>query len=206
MSIRFSVMSTLRAGAFILATGISGALATAAVGAQPAPASENSSATIGRLSIEKAWARATVPGAAVGGGFVSIRNEGDDDRLTGANSPVAARVELHTMTMQDGVMRMRQLEAIELPAGKEVELRPGGHHLMLMDLARPLEEGESFPVTLRFEKAGEIEVQVQVLSLGARGAAQHGAGATSGMQGGAHGGSAGQGTSGPAVEGNGKHK
>src|SRR5690606_23413610 len=149
-------------------------LASSAVSAQPATASEKSSATIGQLSVEKAWARATVPGAAVGGGFVSIRNKGDDDRLIGAESPVAARVELHTMTLQDGVMRMRQPDAIELPAGKGVELRPGGHHLMLMDLVRPLREGESFPVTLRFEKAGEIEVPVQVLSLGARGAGHHG--------------------------------
>ncbi|HRO57688.1 MAG TPA: copper chaperone PCu(A)C [Burkholderiaceae bacterium] len=132
--------------------------------ASPAP-----SVKLGLLTIQEPWSRATAPGASVGGGYLVLENAGGDDRLVGASSPVSARVELHTMSMQDNVMRMRQVENVELPAGQRVELRPGGLHLMFMELKAPLEEGGTFPVTLRFEKAGEVEVKMSVRSMGAGG-------------------------------------
>ena len=91
---------------------------------------------------------------------------GAPDRVVSASSPVAERVELHE-TIRDGdVMRMREVEAIELPAGQTVELKPGGLHLMLMGLKAPLKAGETVPVTLKFEKAGDVTVQLNVEGAG----------------------------------------
>ena len=126
-------------------------------------------AKVGQVSIGSPWARATAPGAAVGGGFLMLENAGADDKLVGASSPVSASVELHTMSMENNVMRMREVPAIDLPTGKRVELRPGGLHMMFIDLKAPLKAGESFPVKLRFEKAGEVEVTFKVESMGAMG-------------------------------------
>lgn len=111
--------------------------------------------------VEDAWARPTVAGQAAGGGFLKITSP-VADRLLGASSPAAKAVELHTMQMDGDVMRMREVPAIELPAGRTVELRPGGLHVMFIGLAQPLKEGQSVPLTLRFEKAGELQVQMQV--------------------------------------------
>lgn len=122
----------------------------------------------GDLTIGSPWARATAPGAAVGGGYLQIENAGANrDRLVGASSPVAESVELHTMTMENNVMRMRELGAIDLPAGERVELRPGGLHLMFIGLKGPLQAGQTFPVSLRFERAGEVELQFAVQQMGA---------------------------------------
>jgi len=131
----------------------------------------------GALSIEKPWARATVPGAAVGGAFLTVRNEGAEDRLVGATSPIAARTEMHAMTMDKDVMRMREVKGIEVPAKGSVELKPGGYHLMLIDLKQPLKQGEKVPLTLKFEKAGEIRVELAVESIAAAapGDVKHGA-------------------------------
>jgi copper(I)-binding protein len=115
------------------------------------------------IQVEQPWARPTVAGQAAGGGFVTLRGGAAADRLLGGSAPtVAERVELHTMRMEGDVMRMREVPAIDLPAGQTVELRPGGLHLMFMGLKAPLKEGDRFPLTLRFEKAGEKTVQVQV--------------------------------------------
>lgn len=117
----------------------------------------------GPITIGHPWSRPTGPGQAVGGGFVKFTNEGTaTDRLVAASAAVSATVELHTMRMEGDVMRMRQVDAIELPAGSSVELKPGGLHLMFMGLKQPLKAGETFPVTLRFEKAGEVVVQFNV--------------------------------------------
>lgn len=126
-------------------------------------------AKVGQVSIGSPWARATAPGAAVGGGFLMLENAGADDKLVGASSPVSAKVEFHSMSMENNVMRMREVPAIDLPTGKRVELRPGGLHIMFIDLKAPLKAGESFPVRLRFEKAGEVEVTFKVESMGAMG-------------------------------------
>jgi copper(I)-binding protein len=115
------------------------------------------------LQIEKPWARATVPGAAVGGGYLTIRNNGAaSDRLIGAASPAAARVEMHTMAMEKDVMRMREVKGVDVPAKGAVQFKPGGYHLMLIDLKAPLRQGDKVPVTLRFEKAGEVRTELSV--------------------------------------------
>ncbi len=115
------------------------------------------------IEVTAAYARATPPGAPVGGAYFEIRNRGDQaDRLLAAASPVAGRVELHTHTVQDGVARMHEVPAIEAPAGQTVRLQPGGLHVMPMELKAPLKAGESFPLTLTFERAGQLEVTVQV--------------------------------------------
>lgn len=136
------------------------------------PRSAESNAAIearaGELTLRSPWARATAPGAAVGGGFLQIENAGSQaDRLVSASSPISKSVELHSMTMENNVMRMREIEAIDLPAGERVALRPGGLHLMFIGLEAPLQAGQSFPVRLRFERAGEVELQFAVQSMGA---------------------------------------
>lgn len=116
----------------------------------------------GAITIGHPWARPTAAGQPVGGGFMKFSNAGAADRLVAASTAVSASVELHTMRMEGDVMRMRQVDAIELPAGGTVELKPGGLHLMLMGLKQPLKAGDTFPLTLRFEKAGEVVVTVNV--------------------------------------------
>jgi len=116
----------------------------------------------GSLTIAQPHARATVPGQNTGGGYLRLHNKGPADRLIAASTPVSSTVELHSMTMEGDVMRMRELDAIDVPAGKTVELKPGGLHLMLMGLKAPLKAGDNFALKLRFEKAGEVTVQAKV--------------------------------------------
>ncbi|MDS9467389.1 DUF1775 domain-containing protein [Paracoccus sp. MBLB3053] len=131
----------------------------------------------GELSISSPFARATLPGAKVAGGFLTIENGGQsEDRLIAASSPLAKRVEIHEMAMEGDVMRMRELpEGLVLPSGGTVELKPGGFHLMLQEIGEPLSEGMNVPVTLTFEKAGKVEVQLVVGPMNAKGGehAQH---------------------------------
>jgi copper(I)-binding protein len=125
-----------------------------------------SAPALAQLQIEKPWARATVPGAKVGGGYMTIRNAGAADKLVSASSPVAARVEMHVHINDNGVMKMREVPGYDVPAKGSFELKPGGAHLMFMDLKRPLKEGEKLPVKLKFEKAGEVNAEFQVGGLG----------------------------------------
>ncbi|MGA7984844.1 MAG: copper chaperone PCu(A)C [Burkholderiales bacterium] len=121
----------------------------------------------GELEIDRAWTRATPPGASVGGGYATVRNAGGAaDKLIGASSPAADHVELHVMSMDKGVMRMRQVASFTVPAHGQLTLKPGGNHLMFLGLKRPLKPGEKVPVKLRFEKAGEVQVQLEVGSMG----------------------------------------
>lgn len=123
---------------------------------------------LGAVTIDRPYARATAPGQPGGGGFLTLKNSGASaDRLLSASAEVSKAVELHTMTMEGDVMRMRQVEAIDLPAGKTVELKPGGLHIMFIGLKAPLKKGDSFPLKLKFEKAGEVTVQVNVEATGA---------------------------------------
>ena len=124
---------------------------------------------LGAIAIGHPYARATVPGQPTGGGFLKLENKGDTDRLLSASASVSGSVELHTMSMDGDVMRMRQLDAIDLPAGKTVELKPGGLHIMFMGLKAPLKAGDSFPLKLKFEKAGEVTVEVKVEAPGKEG-------------------------------------
>lgn len=118
----------------------------------------------GNLQIHHPAAKATLPGQPVGGGFFTIVNDGGDpDRLVSITSPVSDDVQLHTMTMENDVMQMRRLaDGIDVPAGGSVKLEPGGLHVMFMGIKAPFKEGESFPATLNFEKAGPVDVQFNV--------------------------------------------
>ena len=124
---------------------------------------------LGTLQIGQPWARATAPSAPAGGGFLTITNTGPTpDRLISARSPAANMVQIHQMKMEGNVMRMREVDkGLEIPPGKSVTLAPGGYHLMMMGLKAPLKEGTQVPVTLVFEKAGSIDVNLDVGSLGA---------------------------------------
>ncbi len=108
-------------------------------------------------------ARPTPPGARVGGAYFTLENRGrTGDRLVRVDSPVAGAAELHSMVMEGNLMKMRPLAALDLPAGAKVTLSPGGYHVMLVDLKRPLVAGDAFPIRLTFERAGTIEVSAQV--------------------------------------------
>ncbi|MGK7866372.1 copper chaperone PCu(A)C [Falsiroseomonas sp. E2-1-a20] len=125
----------------------------------------------GDLRIEGPWSRAAGAGR-TGAGYLTIRNTGrEPDRLVSARAGIARAVELHTHLHEGGVMRMRPVPAIDVPAGETVTLGPGGLHLMLLELRAPLNQGEAVPVTLVFERAGEVEVRLAVQSAGARGPA-----------------------------------
>lgn len=133
-------------------------LAVMAIGA-PALAHEYK---LGDLVIDHPWARASAGDAKNGAAYLSIANDGSaSDRLIGAASR-AGHAELHNHVSEDGVMKMRAVDGVDLAPGEKVALEPGGLHVMLMGLAEPLVEGESFPLTLTFEKAGSIDVEVKV--------------------------------------------
>ena len=129
-------------------------------------------ATVGSVQIENAYTRSTVPGQMAAGGFMKIENKGSGaDQLISASSPVAGEVQLHEMAMDGNVMKMRQVKDIAVPAGGSVELKPGGLHLMFMNIKAPLAAGETVPLKLRFAKAGEVEVKLPVNAMGAQGGA-----------------------------------
>ena len=125
------------------------------------------SASVGPIKIENAYTRATAPGQQVAGGFMKIENKGAADQLISASSPAAGEVQLHEMAMEGNVMKMRQLKDIPVPAGGAVELKPGGLHLMFMNIKTPMAAGQTVPVKLKFAKAGEVEVKFPVSAMGA---------------------------------------
>ena len=124
-------------------------------------------AQTGQVEVNNAWARATPGKAENGAAYLTIVSP-VADRLTAISTPEAKAAELHNMTMEGGVMKMRPLPGgIDLPAGQPVTLKPGGTHIMLMGLKEPLKQGERFPLTLSFEKAGTKEVTVAIEGPGA---------------------------------------
>ena len=139
---------------FVLALVASLSLAAAAV------------AQNGAVEIKHAWARAT-PGKAETGGVYMTLEAPQGDRLIAAATPAANKAELHTMTMDGGIMKMRPLAELDLPAGKSITLKPGAIHIMLLGLKEPLRAGQSFPLALDFAKAGRREVSVSVEKAGA---------------------------------------
>lgn len=120
------------------------------------------------VTVDSAWTNATPPGATVGAGYMTIRNgDAAPTRLTTATSDASERVEVHTMSMENGVMSMRPVDGgLEIPAGGAVELKPGGLHLMLIGLKAPLTEGASVPVTLVFESGARVDVALAVRAMG----------------------------------------
>jgi len=136
---------------------VAGLAVTSAALAQPA-----------QLEINNAWARATPGKAENGAAYVTMQSP-TADRLVAASSPVAKKAELHTMSMQGMVMKMRPIAGLDIPPGQPVTLKPGGEHIMLMGLNQPLHDGQSFPLTLDFEKAGPRTVTVTVEKAGSKG-------------------------------------
>ena len=124
----------------------------------------------GDVTVSRAWARATPGGAQAAAAYLTLESA-SGDRLVGVTTPAAQKAELHSMTMDNGVMKMRAVDSVELPAGQPVTLKPGGYHIMLTGLAKPLVEGQSFAVTLTFAKAGKRDVEVPVQKVGAMGPA-----------------------------------
>jgi copper(I)-binding protein len=126
-----------------------------------------SASAFAQVQIDNPWSRATPPGTKIAAGYMTIRNKsGKPDRLVGAVSPVAARLETHVHMKDGDVVRMREVKGYDIPANGSFELKPGGAHLMFMDIKRPFKQGEKIPVTLRFEHAGEVKTQFLVSGLG----------------------------------------
>ncbi len=134
-----------------------------------------------RIQVTDAFARAAAAGG-VGGLFLTIVNTGPSDRLTGVSSPVAGKVELHESIDDKGVMKMRSVAGLDIPAGATVKLAPGGYHIMLIGVKQPLTAGGHVPVTLTFEKAGKLEVEASVVKPGAGAPAGHSMGSGMGHE------------------------
>jgi hypothetical protein len=132
--------------------------------------------TRGGLFIDHPWTRPTPEGVKVGAGYLVIRNRGKSpDRLVSASSPIAGKVEIHQTSIKDGVVTMRQIEdGLKVAPGKSVEFKPRGLHLMLHELKQPLKQGDKFPATLVFEKAGAVNVEFQVEAAGTTAPPKHG--------------------------------
>lgn len=154
--------------ALLAAAMLSGSMLLA--GCEPAPKTPDAAATAASIiAVTAPWSRATAQGQDAGGAFLTIANTGTaPDRLTGGSTPAAGRVEIHTMSMEGDVMRMRQLEdGLEVPAGGTVALKPGSVHVMLMDLKQPLKPGDKVPLKLTFAGAGTIETALDIQPAGA---------------------------------------
>jgi hypothetical protein len=123
---------------------------------------------LGPLKIDHPWSRATPKGASVAGGYMKITNTGTTpDRLTGGATAAAKRFEIHEMSMDGGVMKMRELrEGLEIPPGATVELKPGSYHVMMMNLSKPFTKGDRVKASLTFEKAGKVDIEFAVEAVG----------------------------------------
>lgn len=120
----------------------------------------------GGIVLHDAWSRSTPPGIEVGVAYLVIENNGAPDRLIGATSPIAKRAELHVSKMEDGVMKMLPLGTVDIAPGSHTAFAPGGRHVMLIGLKQPLKDGDTFPLTLRFEHAGKLRTTVHVYGIG----------------------------------------
>ncbi len=163
-------------------------LAAQMAGAQFARAADYD---VGSIHISQPWSRATPKGAASGAGYMTVTNKGTaPDRVSCVSSDVSAQCQIHTMTTEGGVMKMRPVEGgLEILPGQTITLKPGGFHIMLLDLKHPLEQGQNVKATLKFDHAGTVDVEYPIAGIGAPapGAADAGAGGSM-MMGGDHGG------------------
>jgi len=120
------------------------------------------------VAVERPWARATPAGAKTGAAYMTVTNKGQStERLLGATTPVADKVQIYRATEEDGIARMRELGAIEIAPAEKLILKPGDIHMMMIGLKEPLKEGQTFPLTLEFENAGKIDVLVSIAGVGA---------------------------------------
>jgi periplasmic copper chaperone A len=124
---------------------------------------------VGPMHVAQPWARATPKGASSAAGYLTVTNSGTTpDRLTCVSSDVAAQCQIHSVSLEGGVMKMRPVEGgLEIPPGGTVMLKPGGLHVMLVNLKHPLEPGKMVALTLKFEKAGTLEVELPIAAIGA---------------------------------------
>jgi len=124
---------------------------------------------VGSIHIAQPWARATPKGASNGAGYMTITNTGaTPDRVTCASSDASAQCQIHTMSMEGGVMKMRPVEGgLEIKPGETVALKPASLHVMLLDLKHPLEQGNTVEATLQFEKAGAVKIELPIVAIGA---------------------------------------
>jgi periplasmic copper chaperone A len=157
-------------------------LAMMAILTAVSPAAFAQGGDMSTITVEQPWARATPGGAMTGAVYMTLANKAKDaDRLTAASSDVASKVQIHEMSVVNGIMKMRQLtNGLPIPAGGSVTLKPGSFHVMLIGLKKPLVEGQTLPLTLTFAKAGNISITVPIKAIGAM---QGGMGAMGGMQG-----------------------
>jgi len=178
-----SSRSTSRALAAALVLAAMQALQFAATPAQAADYD------VGSIHISQPWSRATPKGATSAAGYMTITNKGAvPDRLNCVSSDASAQCQIHTMTMEDGVMKMRPVEGgLEIAPGATVTLKPGGFHMMLLDLKHPLEQGQNVKATLKFDNAGTVDVEYPVAAIGAPAPGAADAGGSM-MMGGDHGG------------------
>lgn len=116
---------------------------------------------VGSLMIDDAWARTGQPGQ-VSAAYFEVKNKGAADKIVSANCDCAKATELHHVKMIDGAMKMYQVQAMDVPADAELKLKPGSYHIMLIDLKRPLVAGETLPIKVKFEKAGEVTINAKV--------------------------------------------
>jgi hypothetical protein len=126
--------------------------------------------TVGALKIDHPWARATPKGASIGGGYMTVTNTGaEPDRLVGGSTDISKSFEIHEMSMDNGIMKMRMLpKGLEIKPGQSVTFKPGSYHVMLMGLKHQLVEGRHFKATLQFEKAGKVDVDFIIAGVGAQ--------------------------------------
>lgn len=162
----------LSASAFAVAAAVAFPAAAQHQGHAPAPAvppvQASASVKVGDLVVASAYTRQPPDGARVAGGFFKITNNGKSpDRLVGGSAAFAKTFEVHEMTMADGVMKMRELaKGLEIKPGETVELKPGGYHVMFMDITTRPKAGETVKATLKFEKAGELTIDIPVVAAG----------------------------------------
>lgn len=116
--------------------------------------------TVGTITVEHAWARATPAAAKTSAAYMTLANAGAADKLIAASSDVAKDIQIHSMITEAGVMKMREVKSVDVSANGKTELKPGGYHIMLIGLPDGLKEGSKFPLKLKFEKAGEVTVTV----------------------------------------------
>jgi periplasmic copper chaperone A len=121
------------------------------------------SPAMAQVTVVDGWSRATAPGAKIAAGYMTIKNAAKTpDKLLSASSPAAEKVETHVTVKEGDIFRMREVKGYDIPAGGSFELKPGGAHLMLVNVKAPLKEGDKVPLTLRFEHAGQVKTELHV--------------------------------------------
>ena len=148
--------------------GLGAALAIL-LGQLSAPQAKAGDYDVGSIHIADTWARATPKGASSGAGYMTVTNNGTTpDWLSCVSSDTSAKCQIHSMTMENGVMKMRPAEGgLEIKPGHTVMLKPAGNHLMFLDLKHPLEQGKTVAAKLQFEKAGTVQVELPIAAIGA---------------------------------------